>query len=369
MVPAIILIITLVQAILAFAHLVVYKAIVAMWGVDRFFPLAFWRVVFVVLAISFVVASLIGWRYYNLVTSWFYTAAAVWLGFLLYFFLAACLYWLSVILLNNLMSAVAIAWLGKLALLAALIVGVYGLAHNNQLVVTSIKVQLPNLPAEWIGKKAVWVSDMHVGQVYDASFLDKIAAKIKTLKPDIIFVGGDVYDGVAFPVNTAKAPLAKLRAPWGTYFITGNHEEFGDNTKYLSVIKASGLRVLNNEMVNVHGLQLIGVDYNDTTNRQRYEGIIKSLPIDKNKPSILLKHAPTDIDVSAQAGINFQISSHTHRAQMFPLNLVTWLVYKGFDYGLHRFGQMTVYTSSGVGTWGPPLRVGSPSEIVLIEFK
>jgi hypothetical protein len=364
-----VIIIGLIQAILAFAHLVVYKGVVAIWGVYRFFPLAFLRVVFVCLAVSFVISSIIAFRYYNLATSWFYTATAVWLGFLLYLFLAAVLYWLAVIVLNSVATPTALAWLGKFLVLAAIMAGVYGLIHNNQLAVTNIKVSLPSLPAEWSGKKAVWVSDIHLGQVYSVAFLDKIARQIKIIKPDIILVGGDVYDGAAFPVDSTIASLAKLRAPWGTYFITGNHEEFGDNAKYLSVIKAAGFRILNNELINVRGLQLLGVDYNATAKRDDFGKILSAWPLDKTKPSLLMKHAPTDLDLAAQHGISLQISGHTHRAQLWPLSYITKLVYKGFDYGLHRWGQMAVYTSSGVGTWGPPLRVGSPSEIVLIEFE
>lgn len=360
--------IAVIQAMLAFAHVVLYRVTVSIFHITSSSTLQTLKVVFAVLALSFVAASLLVFRYNALPIRIFYIAAAVWLGFVLYLLLAAFLYWVAIIVCGLVAPLTPVAVVGKILLVAALAVGVYGLVHNRQMVVTSIKVQLPNLPAEWKGKKLVWVSDIHLGPVYSTVFLNRIVEKIEDLQPDMIFVGGDVYDGTEFPVEESVASLSKLRAPQGTFFITGNHEEFGDNSRYVNAIRAAGIKILNNELVDVHGLQVLGVDYNSTVKRDKFLEVLQSLTIDKSKPAILLKHAPTALDISANAGINLELSGHTHRAQMYPLNWITALVYKGYDYGLHYFQSMTVYTSSGVGTWGPPFRVGSPSEIVLIEL-
>jgi predicted MPP superfamily phosphohydrolase len=115
-------------------------------------------------------------------------------------------------------------------------------------------------------------------------------------------------------------------------------------------------------------IQIVGVDYRTTTNSDSYTKVLDSLHIDKNIPSILLKHTPMHIDIAEQAGISLQLSGHSHKAQMFPFSLLTRFIFKGFDYGLKRLNNMQVYTSSGVGTWGPPVRVGTKSEIVRIHF-
>ena len=128
------------------------------------------------------------------------------------------------------------------------------------------------------------------------------------------------------------------------------------------------MTVLNNEKKEINGMQIVGVDYRDSLNRTKLEEMLKNL-IDKNKPSVLLKHAPFDLDITEKAGVNMELSGHTHRTQMWPLNFITQLVYKGYDYGLKSFGNMSVYTSDGVGTWGPPVRVGTNAEIVSIEFE
>lgn len=207
-----------------------------------------------------------------------------------------------------------------------------------------------------------------MGQFYGAWFSRKLVEKIKALSPTLVCVGGDLYDGAMVDKELVIEPFKKLVPPLGLYFITGNHEEFEDTQKYISVIKEVGMRVLNNEKVDIDGLQLVGVDYKDTVKKKAYTKIMESLALDRQKPSILLKHTPRDMEVAERAGISLQISGHTHKAQMYPLSYITRALYKGFDYGLKKFGTMSVYTSSGVGSWGPPMRVGSRAEIVEIHF-
>jgi predicted MPP superfamily phosphohydrolase len=129
------------------------------------------------------------------------------------------------------------------------------------------------------------------------------------------------------------------------------------------------MRVLQDEMVEIDGLQLIGVDYHNASNATRFKDLLSKLAINPIKASILLKHEPKDLNIAQAAGISFQISGHTHDAQMWPLNYIGQFVHSGFAYGFKRFKDMQVYTSSGTGTWGPPMRVGTDSEIVFLTFE
>ena len=259
-------------------------------------------------------------------------------------------------------------YFGIFCLVVAIVAGIYGLIHARQIIVKDISVTLPHLPASWQGKKAVWISDLHLGAVYGQNFAKNIVAKINEINPDVVFIGGDIYDGVKVDENEIVKPFLDLHPMLGTYFITGNHEEFRDSKSYLDAIGGAGIRVLNNEMVTIDGVQLIGVDDRDSIDKTKFGIILSSLNIDKNKPAILLKHQPSQLEQAEKIGISFQISGHTHRAQMFPLNIFTSLVYKGYDYGFHKFNEMDVFTSSGVGTWGPSMRVGSDAEIVVFKF-
>lgn len=316
------------------------------------------------LSVSFIAATIIGNWYYNVFTRAYYLVSALWIGSLLYFFLASVAYGGIVAVSSSL------AGIGPVLFLVALVASVYGLVHARKIVVTQVAVSLPNLPPTWRGRTALWISDLHLGQIHGPHFARRIVARVEALAPDIIFVGGDLYDGTGAPdLLELTAPLKKLSAPLGVYFITGNHEEYGDCERFLLAIRAAGMRTLVDQMVNVEGLQLLGVDYKNASDPARFKTILEACSINQALPSVLLKHEPNHLDVAAAAGVSLQISGHTHNAQQWPLMYMARRTYQGFAYGLKRFKNMQVYISSGVGTWGPPLRVGTDGEMVYLTFK
>jgi predicted MPP superfamily phosphohydrolase len=251
----------------------------------------------------------------------------------------------------------------------AILASVYGIINSGTIRVTRINAELPHLTAQWRGKTAVWVSDTHLGQVRNYRFAQHIATMVQNLHPDIIFIGGDLYDGVAGDLDKMIEPFSRITASQGTYFITGNHEEFSDNARYLQAVRRAGIRVLNNEMINLDGLQVIGVDYRDSRSEKQFRMVLKQIRIDRDKPSILLKHSPQHLQIAREHGISLQLSGHTHQGQLFLFRWITSRVYHGYDYGLKSFGDLLVYTSSGAGTWGPPMRVDTIPEIVAIKFQ
>jgi predicted MPP superfamily phosphohydrolase len=157
----------------------------------------------------------------------------------------------------------------------------------------------------------------------------------------------------------------------GSYFVAGNHEYYlmkKDAADFAKSLKEVGVRVLHNEKIDLDGVQLIGIDDKSASEKGNLAKIFDDMTIDGSKPSIFLRHAPFDLDLTAQKGFSLALFGHTHQGQIFPLNLLTSKIYNGYDYGLKSHGSMQIYTSSGVGTWGPPLRLGTKSEIVVIEF-
>jgi predicted MPP superfamily phosphohydrolase len=181
-------------------------------------------------------------------------------------------------------------------------------------------------------------------------------------------VAGDFFDGTQVDAREVAAPWKYLRAPFGTYFVTGNHELFRGESLYLEALRLAGIRVLQNEKVTADGLQILGVPYHHATHAGHFRSVLTQLAIDPRAASILLTHAPDQPAITAEAGIGLQLSGHTHRGQFFPFTWITRRIYRQFTYGLSKLGETQFYTSSGAGTWGPPLRVGSPSEIVQITF-
>ena len=359
---------SIVSIVLALLHFVIYKTVASVFVLSSSGRIALGVVLFV-FCLSFILASALTFFLDNGFVRVLYTISASWLGFATYLFLASCVYALVLFVMRIFGADHSMAWFGMLCLVLAVIVSVYGLIHARDMRVKEINVSLSGLPTSWQGKKAVWVSDIHLGAIYGQDFARDIVSKINDAHPDIVFIGGDVYDGTKVNESEIIKPFADLHPALGVYFITGNHEEFRDNGPYLTAVKSVGMHVLNNEMITIDGVQLIGVDDRDSIDAAKFQKFISGLNIDKNKPSILLKHQPSQLAIAADAGISMQISGHTHRAQIWPLNFFTTMIFKGYDYGLNKWGNMLEYTSSGVGTWGPPMRVGSDSEIVVLDLE
>lgn len=359
--------ILIIQFVLFLAHLLVYET----WtfsaaGAAK----SVWiKLVAAVLSVSFVAASLLGFRYANVLVRAFYRVAAVWLGWLSFLVLAAIAAWI-VFGITKLASLSLgfhrlVEWLFGLGIAA----GVYAVFNANWTRTTRVTVRLPNLPTAWRGRRVALISDVHLGHVRNGDFLRRMVSKILHEQPQAVFIAGDLYDGTPLDAERAAEPLRKLTAPHGVYFVAGNHEQFGDDTKYLRAIEKTGVRVLRNEKVDVEGLQIIGVSYRDASNGLTFRQLLPGLRPDPNRASIFLTHAPDHPDLSEAAGFSLQLCGHTHLGQYIPFTWIVRRIYGQFAYGLSCFGNMQAYTSSGVGTWGPPLRLGSNPEIVVLELE
>ncbi|MCK9352345.1 MAG: metallophosphoesterase, partial [Candidatus Pacebacteria bacterium] len=246
----------------------------------------------------------------------------------------------------------------------------YGIWNAYHPIVQHISVSIKGLPSEWKGKKIVHVSDVHLGFIWGEKFFEKLVADINAQKPEAVFITGDLFDGTGDKFDYVKNDLLKLSPPRGTYFVTGNHETYFGVEKSYELLENSGVTVLKDEMKIVDGLEIIGVSYGERRENKPVADTIKKIKgYDPEAPSILLFHEPMQIKEIKQTGINLQLSGHTHAGQIFPYGFITSLVYPGVDYGLHSFGDYSIYTTSGAGTWGPTMRVGTKSEIVVITLK
>jgi len=357
------------QSVLLAAHLLVLGTWLHFWGAPSARILLAEEIATVVLAFSFLLASLLSFRYWNAFTRTFYRLAAAWLGVANFLFFASIGVWMTaeISALGGLArrdKTMVAAWFG-VAIAAAL----WGMINASLTRVSRVTVRLPNLPEAWRGRKAAMISDLHLGHVRGAEFARNLVATIRQLRPEIVFLAGDLYDGAFADLDELAGPLRWLNAPLGNYFVAGNHEEMHNHDGHLRAVENAGLRLLNNEKIMVDGLQIVGVHHYDAARPERLSKVLERARIDRTLPSVLLVHAPDQLAVAAKAGISLQLSGHTHRGQFFPWTWFTGLIYKQFVYGLQKFGDMLVYTSSGAGTWGPPLRVGSRPEIVLIQFE
>jgi predicted MPP superfamily phosphohydrolase len=364
-----ILFVAIIQSILFLGHWFLYRTLLRFFGLTNPSALLTMRVAMALLSVSLVTTSFLAFRYSNLPVRLLYTAAASWLGILYMLILGAFVAWVVYGFARFIHLPLDRRILMELLIGIAVAASLYGVINAGTIRTTRISVQLPGLSSQWKGRTAIWVSDTHLGQVRNYGFAHKIAAMVQRLRPDIVFIGGDLYDGEAVDADKVIEPLSRISVPLGTYFITGNHEEFYDNTIYLKAVRRAGMRVLHNEKVELDGVQIMGVDYRDARREGDFKKILEKMNIDRKKPSILLRHVPTHLHVAKEQGISLQLSGHTHQGQVFLFRLITSRVYQGYDYGLKRFGDLQIYTSSGAGTWGPPMRLDTKPEIVIIEFK
>jgi len=361
--------VAVIQSILFLAHWFVYETWIAFQTAADPPGVSSLQVALAVLSISFVSASFLIFHFSNPAVRIYYTIAAVWLGVLSFCFFAASTCWILYGIVRVAGLPVHQQTVANVPFGIAICASAYGIVNANRVRVKRISVKLSNLPESWRGRVAALVTDTHVGPIRGHGFTRRVVTMINELRPEIVFISGDFYDGTKADLEQLAAPWKELSAPHGAYFVTGNHEEFSHPKKYLTALHNSGVRILNNTKVVLDGLQVVGVHYRDSINPQQFRGILRQADLDRNAASILLTHIPGRMHIAEEEGIGLQLCGHTHAGQFFPFTWITSRIYGEYTYGLRQFGKLATYTSSGAGTWGPPMRVGTNPEVVLIRFE
>jgi predicted MPP superfamily phosphohydrolase len=360
--------VAIIQLILILAHWAVYRTLVSFWLVPA--PaISGVRIFFAVASVSFVCASLLGFRYPNFAVRIFYTAAAVWLGVFNYLFFCGCACWIFYGAAAAIGGHVARRPFGIVFFGAAVALSLYGLINAATLRVTRVTVRLANLPASWNGRVVALVSDTHLGHVRNLGFIRKIVGRLAALRPAAVFIAGDLFDGTKTNAEELAQAWTEWSPPMGTYYVTGNHEEFRDRSVFISAVARAGVRILSNEGIDLDGVQVVGVHFGESLNVDGFRAILRKSAPDRSRPSILVTHTPDRREAAAAEGISLQVSGHTHLGQFLPFTWIVRRIYGAYAYGLQRLGVMQIYTSSGAGTWGPPFRVGTIAEIVLLRFE
>lgn len=363
--------IVIVQSLLWLAYWFLYRTWVDFWWPMGPHAMLLLRVGLGVLSVSFLLATILSHRISNGFVRIFYWIAALWFGLSNFLFWGAWLAWLSDLALRIMLPANRMAarpYTAGILLAVAVVTAVYGFLNARNIRLRRLTVTLPNLPASWRGREALLISDLHLGNINGTGFARRIAAKAAELNPAIVFIAGDLFDGTKVDPARLAGPLFTISPPLGVWFVGGNHEVFGGAAYYEDALRKAGLRVIHDERVDVDGLQIVGVPYGQSTEPEQLRAFLEGLGLKGGPASILLNHVPNRLAIAEQAGVSLQLSGHTHGGQIVPFSWVTRRVFGKFTYGLQRFGEMQVYTSSGAGTWGPPMRVGTNSEMVLLTF-
>jgi predicted MPP superfamily phosphohydrolase len=260
------------------------------------------------------------------------------------------------------------AFLVTLGILAvAMIAGNYTFNHPS---VKHLSIRVENKPVQNKRLKIVVASDLHLGVSIDKEYLQKYVELINAQHPDIVLFAGDVVDNIVKPIidQQMSEEFNQIKAPLGVFTISGNHEYYGENPhlfeNYLK--EHTQIKFLRDTVVLIDdSFYLVGRDDRTNPSRKKINEIIAGLG--KDKPFILLDHQPFGLEESEQNGIDLQLSGHTHNGQLFPGNLIVRGMYEN-PYGYSKKTHTHYYVTSGLGLWGPKYRIGTTSELVVIDF-
>jgi predicted MPP superfamily phosphohydrolase len=386
MVLRLILLLTTVLGALVASHVFIQRSLVRALGVKRPGARRLTLALAILLSLGFPTSMALLRSWPGALATGYHLVAAWWMGLFFHLLLALAAARLLLLVARRLgrplpfrgivLGAVAVA-------VAATALGAYRAAHPR---VRRVEVALEGLPAAWRGRTIVHLSDLHLGHLRGPAFMERVARTVNALEPDAVLITGDLFDGLGGDFVACLGAVDALRSRHGTFAVTGNHELYAGAAP---VLRRARLRLLRDEVVTIDGLQLVGVGYPGLSDEAALRRLAAAL--DDGRASVLLFHTPTSIlqrggdevdrhvstywmpdtscAVNRGLGVDLQLSGHTHAGQIFPLGLLTRLIYRGRDRGLHREGSFHLLVSSGTGTFGPPIRTAGQSEILAITLR
>lgn len=326
-------------------------------------------IILLALSMTFLISSVLVHLYSSFLTRIFYTISGLWLGLMLNLIIAFSFSFFVYYFLSFLPFNLSLKMFSIVSVLLALLFSIYGVYNVYNIKIEEVNISRGTWPEVWKDKNVVFLSDVHLGETLGESFLERLILKINSLDPNIVLIGGDLFDGIDGHLEEFSKLIDKIEAREGIYFVSGNHETYMRGVDYSTELKKTKVHILEDELIEIDGVQIVGISYPEMhglKNMTETLNLINSYK--KEIPSILLFHEPKNIGAMKEAGINLMLSGHTHKGQMWPFGFVTKYLFKGADYGLLEKDDFSIYTSSGAGVWGPNMRTSGKSEIVKIIF-
>lgn len=342
------------------------------------FPLRGWYLpLFIFVAASYFVGQILETYWPTILSDALTWIGAVWLFLMTYFFLACIVIDLAS-LLDYFFSIFPRSWLadpqrtrsvvGSITLAIVVLCAIVGYFNARYIRVKPLELWINKTNVASPTLRIAALSDMHMGTIVARGMVEQMVEKINGIHPDIVLMAGDQVDGNPHPTIDMDLGdiLRKIKSTYGVFGITGNHEYIGTVETSCAYLNEHGVRMLRDTAVEVAGLYIVGRE--DRSAKQFAHKDRKPLAdllvgLDTNKAMILMDHQPFHLEEAEQAGIDFQLSGHTHHAQIWPFNYITEAVYE-VSWGFKKKGKTNVYVSCGAGTWGPPMRIGNTPEIM-----
>lgn len=324
----------------------------------------------IIMPLLFIGTTILAMKIYSPILGPIYTVAAAWLPVLMYLFLSAVI----LTIVNTLFPAAVSNNVYKILVYSFITISVvlplYGIYNAQNTKVTNITIPKDNrLNSNLSGKKIILMSDTHIGIINGRKFLEKSVKKVTDQNPDIILFAGDLIDGPKFKMAEGLEPLKGLTAKDGAYYTPGNHEVYSGNEPGLYSITDQYTTGLRNSKYNVLGINIIGLTYDAYEGKDALINRLNKSGFDANIPTIVIHHDPKNNIVLQNQGVDLVVSGHTHGGQFWPFTGIVKAIFKDNYHGITTTGKTSSVTTFGVGTWGPPVRIGTKSEIISITFE
>ena len=355
------------------------------WQVISTYPILkpVYAILFIVVAYGYVLAKVLYKFLSPLAYDILLGVGAIWFAFLAYFILS--LLFIDIVRLFNGWFHFLPAYISNnyefakkmTAIVVIVLVGLIvflGNLNKRNIEIRNLEITIPKGESKLDELNIVMASDIHLSPIDGERLLEKIVDKMNSLNPDIILLAGDIVDDKSRVLDERGIgeSFKRLKSKYGVYSITGNHEYINGVDSCIRYAENFGIKFLRDSYALIDSsLYIIGREdgsMSQFTGKQRksLEEIVRDIPV--NYPKILLDHTPFKLEQAQQSGMDLQLSGHTHHGQIWPANLITKMIYE-VSWGYTKKGNTHYYVSSGAGTWGPPVRTGSSSEIVNIRIK
>lgn len=346
--------VTVIWSILFFVHSIVYIPVARVFDIS--FPQ--WYLVIGILSGTYFLASVAVRKFTSVIADWFYFVSASWLGVIFLMFSVMLVYEI-VHVFTGYDSRLVLGSLLSLACIAS----IYALIQGRNLTTHEHVVPIRNLMKPM---RVVHLSDIHVDTVHQIRFLERVVAETNALRPDMVLITGDLFDGSAPIEEHMLTPLNTFCAP--CFFSNGNHEEYEGLERVRATLKNINLELLDNKMVLHEGIQIVGVnDRQSLPKGVKLGSVLKTMELEEDVPTLLMYHSPVQWHDARAGGVDLMLSGHTHNGQLYPFTLLVRLFFKYIN-GLYEEDGRHLHVSPGTGTWGPPMRLGSKNQITLLNL-
>jgi len=326
----------------------------------------YWYILFASMPVIMIVGMAVFSNSTNIFGSTIYQLAAVVTGFILYFLMTVL-----VIDFLHLFIRMPLKIYGFSSFIVAGLIVVYGVWNAFNIKITHINIPIEGLQKEF---RLVHLSDVHIGHFRGVKFMQKVVDMSIAQKPDAVFITGDLFDGRINLTEESLSPLTLFEVP--VFFVEGNHDGYTGVKTIKKYLRNIDVHVLENEVEMLGEIQIVGLNHMHADGQRRnmhanggatIKGTLDTLAIDRKVPAILLHHSPEGAKYADEHGIDLYLSGHTHAGQIFPVNLLNELIFP-FNRGLNKYNNLNMFVSEGVGTFGPPMRIGTKSEVVVFKL-